>query len=766
MPFYDDTTNDGRLLAPKDRNFTEKPLGISFFPSPKVTYSKVEVKNLNRGTYNNGSIVLEVGNNGTGKVVSKFYTSKEFPTIAKNTVLGDPNEYSFPPGGISMLTEMFNLNFLTEERLSMSQGFTVITNDMNGKMKSQEVYSESSLSSENDLESNLNNEAPISKVEYFYNEAPNGGLNNKLLVIDELGEVKEKVIGVDYNVVNDFRQFYSRTQSYGADVNIALVLYFVPLPPYILPVTTVTPVPQLAFRNTELRTVTTTKVIHKTGILIEKKAYDLGAEVTTKNIAWDATTGQVILTETDNEYKDKYYNFSYPAYWNYKGMAAATNNLGISLAVAPAQDNFYTTNNASEFLFDGDEVLALDEFGNKFKAWVTQLDQNSFSIIGYDGKYIEDAIRIKVMRSGYRNLQSANMASITLMKNPINQYGDDTYDNITEDTFKALNWDDQRIINASAVKYQDIWPSQCECNLPELSYSASGNLEFIHEGDQAFNPYLYNIRGDWRANESYAYLTGRYNGDDEYNPRNSGFFNDYSAFYKIDNDGNWYIDETDEFGEVVWTSASQVTQYSPFGAELENKDALNRFSSAQYGYNYNLPVAVASNSEYKEIGFDGFEDYNLSNCEDDHFSFKKDPNLNITSDEAHSGNNSIKVASNSRVTLNKRIVECEDPTSSTNTPIAEDDIFYNCGEAQPYPVLDVLENDTFNATDIISVVAQPSCGTITILDNGTPNDISDDVLYANGLFGLGCPISESFTYQVCNTNGECNTATVNIYICQ
>jgi len=42
---------------------------------------------------------------------------------------------------------------------------------------------------------------------------------------------------------------------------------------------------------------------------------------------------------------------------------------------------------------------------------------------------------------------------------------------------------------------------------------------------------------------------------------------------------------------------------------LENKDILNNYSAALYGYNDQLSTAVASNASYKEIAFDSFEEY-------------------------------------------------------------------------------------------------------------------------------------------------------------
>src|SRR5690606_21202648 len=75
-------------------------------------------------------------------------------------------------------------------------------------------------------------------------------------------------------------------------------------------------------------------------------------------------------------------------------------------------------------------------------------------------------------------------------------------------------------------------------------------------------------------------------------------------------------------GEWVW--ANQVTKYTPHGNEVENQDALGRYSAALFGFNYTLPVAVAGNAKYEQLGYESFEENSnfwiLANCFANHFS--------------------------------------------------------------------------------------------------------------------------------------------------
>ena len=154
-------------------------------------------------------------------------------------------------------------------------------------------------------------------------------LDNNLTVINNEGEVYKSLTGVNYDVINDFRQNISNTKVFGIKGNVSIDLWGACPSPLCVVTVIPTVIPSYASHNNELRMATTTKVVHKKGILVEKVAYDLGAKVSTKNLLWDAQSGQVLLTETVNEYGDHYFSFSYPAYWMYEGMGAASTNIGI-----------------------------------------------------------------------------------------------------------------------------------------------------------------------------------------------------------------------------------------------------------------------------------------------------------------------------------------------------------------------------------------------------------------------------------------------------
>lgn len=208
-----------------------------------------------------------------------------------------------------------------------------------------------------------------------------------------------------------------------------------------------------------------------------------------------------------------------------------------------------------------------------------------------------------------------------------------------------------------------------------------GKLEFDYSSSnenalQSYNPYKYNIKGNWRANKSFAYLTGR-NSETNTNIRTSGFYNAFRPYYIYNSTAKKWVVYNTAPGYVStdvlydkWKFASQITQYSPFGFEVENKDALGNYSSAVYGYNYRFPVAVAANTRYSQLAADGFEDYGFSKCDTTaHFSTEGSLipyQVYTTSEQSHTGTKSLKVLPGMKASVKKQIQPCTDNSGVNN----------------------------------------------------------------------------------------------------
>ncbi len=637
LPFYD---KPQKLIAPKESNYVEKPIGQSLYPSPSVTYGRVVVKNLQRER-NDGGTNVTLKKHATGEVITEFYTSKDFPTISDYTDITPKVDVTGILGSI--------LKVRTGKSLTYSQGFSIQTNDMNGKQKSQTIKAEGQG----------NNEF-ISKVEYKYATDQSGRLNNNLSVINKDGTVSTRQLGVTQDVINDFRSSTSESTVLGANGNLGAIFVFLGL----IPVPTIFPVIQR--HEEELKTAVTTKLIHTTGILKEKIAYDLGSRVSTRNLAWDGETGNLLLTETVNEFDDNYYSLNYPGYWYYKNMGAASNNLNFSGIIEQVGSGSFNRikdangNTITNILTLGDQLIVSEPISggnvNTERLWVVQINSSGqVKLIDDSGTLVSGLApdtSFFIYHSGYRNEQMGSMATVTSQVNPT-----------TGGQINTLpNWVTLDIVSANAIEYSDAWDSQCEFRLPDSDnvLDILGNLNNVDNLN--FNPFLYNVKNEWRSVKSYAYLDGRNNGTQGYHPREEGFFESYTPFYK--RSGNtWVKDDTN------WTFASQITQFSPYGMEIENKDALDRFSAAQYGYRYTLPTAIGSNTEYKEMAFDGFEDYdyaplngNSSNPINPHFGYFDEvitnANATIIESTSHSGRNSLRVNPNASAVARYRIIDC------------------------------------------------------------------------------------------------------------
>jgi gliding motility-associated-like protein len=75
-------------------------------------------------------------------------------------------------------------------------------------------------------------------------------------------------------------------------------------------------------------------------------------------------------------------------------------------------------------------------------------------------------------------------------------------------------------------------------------------------------------------------------------------------------------------------------------------------------------------------------------------------------------------------------------------------------------VADIFDNDSDLPIEGTLTITNPSNGTINIDENGTPNDPTDDVVtYTPNPDYNG---SDSFDYTICNSSGDCSTATVTV----
>lgn len=581
---------ESRTLSPDERFYQEEPFGECFFPRPVVGYSRVEVVD-----HIDDQVIRAA--QGTGRVVHEFYTAREFPTITSRTGIL-PARRSNQPNLLSLL------GIKKVDHMHGTQGFVVETNDMHGKPKRTAAYPQGPEDS--DVE--------VSYVEYKYASAPYGSASRVVSLeqtIDPQGNVNEAEIGRDFEFVADTREFTSLAKSGGADVKFELLYSAVagiPIPLVL---------PKRSSESTAFRTGVFVKKIHRFGRLRETVKMENGSRVSTENLAYDAITGQVLVTRTANDFKDPIYSMTFPAYWHYPGMAPAYRNIGSTITASVDGSSKFSHATAHALFTPGDE-LALWHGSTPMRAWVDRVDGNSVTLTQRTAEPVPAAdYRMTVVRSGHRNMPGVPMMELTTLSNPLLGVEGNVYANI---------------VNAKAVEFGTEWPTECECleddpQIPDM------------------NEWVINRKGVWRLGKEHTWLTDRTRSvtNANTNIRRDGVYGSFDPYYKVAN-GLWEKDETG------WTTTRRVMLYSNNGQELENHDALNIFSSVHVGYRGTLVKSVAKNARYRENGFDGFEDYDYDDCADRHFRVAV-PAGGVIGTDAHTGRRSIRVTASSPAQL-------------------------------------------------------------------------------------------------------------------
>ena len=426
--------------------FQTKPFGESFFPGPSVGYSKVTVKNLKPE---------DVEVKGTGKTVYEFYTSKDFPVSVSNTLITRPKTKSRDEQ-VPIITPV---SVTKHDKIAVSQGYSIELNDMHGKPRAQWSYSES------------NPDAPTSGVTYKYlvdwqNPAK---LSNRVMTLrkNPIGEIeaKENIVGVTYDIIMDARQSRQEVKSVGVEVNTdGFLAAAFPIFVYL---------PYLDYSKSEkrFRSITTTKVVHRSGILESVTAHDLGASLTTYNRAWDNETGQVLITEAENEFGQGYFSTQIPAHWEYEGMGSSWRNVGLKVTgIESSANGFFPITDATKYFAVGDELLLtyLDENDTEWldKGWVIEVLNGGVTVIDEKGQHIPPRMNkvVQVIRSGYRNQGSFSAGNVITKTEPI------------ESGFIFEN-----VLNANAVEFSDKWQTYAAFNvdIPGIACNNCSAIELI-----------------------------------------------------------------------------------------------------------------------------------------------------------------------------------------------------------------------------------------------------------------------------------------------
>jgi hypothetical protein len=444
----------------------EQPFGESFFPAPSVGYSKVTVTDLDKN--GNPDPTLR-----TGYTVNEFYTAKDYPVQV--TVMPLNQNENKPVNHFSFL------GATSIDELTMSQGYSIVLNDMHGKQKATTIYNQSA--------------SVISSTQYCYNStktsADTYALKNTVNIVNPDGSVSSnQVIGRDIDFFTDFREFESKNSGRSIDSGYDLIgFFFFNLPIFMFP----------SYDDSDyklFRSACAVKTSQYYGFVDKVIKTENGSTITTQNLAYDGATGEAVVTRTQNEFNHSIYSTNLPAYWVYKGMGPAYQNEGIVFK------NFTTDANGGSaafgsFLKAGDEIV---DIGSRIKYWVVESVNKGSSyytkkLIDVNGKLALSVTMgmAKLVRSGYRNLLDEQTSSLVSLTNPIHR---------GQLVFKAdTDLTAVKVINASAKTFSERWPmppghkAGDSTAIANTSASFSYGINTPQSGHGLSGAYIYNGDG-------------------------------------------------------------------------------------------------------------------------------------------------------------------------------------------------------------------------------------------------------------------------------
>lgn len=569
--------------------YQEGPIGESLYPGASVGYSHVYEVNLNS----------DKGKSARTFNLYEFYTAKEFPikvqssNIEVNKKVQDGKRIGFKS---------------KHNSLEARQSFNLKLNDMHGKPKAikNEVFTD-----------NYNNvfrgHREISSVAYKYFARDSECVNQlPCLVHDPINhemKLEERTLGVDVDVNLDsrYKHEHQRIREVSLNVNIgSMGVTIVAIPTGFLVGDKLT---------NDFKCATVTKVTQSFGILKEICTKIDNATIVEKNVAFDPQTGEVLVTSVNNEYDDNLYKVSVPAYWSYDGMGSAYTSINYEeeipfIAIDSAyRGRFYNSNNHFAV---GDQLRLKTPAGDLITAWylgnnLDSMRDQVFECNGYilprfprstAGWHQGDTLRnvsVIVQRSGHRNMLQVPAEVFTTLNSPF--------------VSGKLAKHQTKLVNLQANTY-------CDSNTALF-------FKYIISAD-TINPYVTGERGIYRMLSSYSYVDKR---NRDVNIRNTGLFEADRMYINTPTgysncDAFPYSYFAPNISDQRWVRTNYVSKYSPFGAQIENVDALNNYSTAQYGYNDDLPTAIGKNMKQGELFYDGFEDYNQLHVIDNIMDFK------------------------------------------------------------------------------------------------------------------------------------------------
>ncbi|MRG44749.1 hypothetical protein GFS24_06470 [Chitinophaga sp. SYP-B3965] len=423
--------------------YLEEPMVETLFPAPQVGYRRVAVSNLAA----DGQV-----SDAMGSSVNEYYTAKEFPVIVDNNMAEKVEAESkrwYPFFGADYSHELY-----------MSQGYQIILNDMHGKPFKETILNKAG--------------EEISAVEYVYNSIENGGRlqldNSAIPVMKDYGKVQEGYMSREIELFADMREQETASTNKIYNLGVDVIPTFLPFP---------TPFPHIPVgKNNDyrlFRSSSVLKTVANYGVLMEVIKTVNGSTIKTNHLAFDHETGEVLLTKTQNEFESPIYTLTIPAYYVHGGMGMAYRSLNAVISDFEVNAAAEIPYEYESVLVPGDEIINL---ATGRRSWVIRSAigeaESKLRLIDIGGRLERDYVagKVKVCRSGYRNLLTAKGATFVTLKDPRGYPHEDLSGFFNEEI--TANFP---MLDTKAILYHEAWgrPADCVSNSCPEGYVDAGD---------------------------------------------------------------------------------------------------------------------------------------------------------------------------------------------------------------------------------------------------------------------------------------------------
>jgi hypothetical protein len=285
-----------KIIAGKDKEVAEGPIGETVLPGPSVGYSRVTVRSIHSGKSNPGFTIFQ------------FYTAKDFPIkMAHPDLAGSMTTIKRNDTNPIPIVVPFHTKVKT--KTSAAQGFTFVVNNMHGQLRSKTSYSGPS----SDVFDLTRTKVTGSTVYEYFKPGEQIPMMNSVFGGIRMGNPGREV---------DITYAQRSVKEVSNDVNVEadLQLTIIPLAFIVLVIPYPTAIPSFSYIEGELNTHATTKVVRYPAIVKKVETYQDGITHTEENLAFDEYTGRPVSIRRNDDFKGAYLSQNIPASWEYTAM--------------------------------------------------------------------------------------------------------------------------------------------------------------------------------------------------------------------------------------------------------------------------------------------------------------------------------------------------------------------------------------------------------------------------------------------------------------